>query len=305
MPVILDFEHKCNICKIIDNSPYQDMNGVKFIPFTSTFLACFFKSIFVNNKNDLISYYRLREYYNAIIGGDDFATYDWGKSDYRNTFSMGSSKMVFVTRNEAAELDEKSAWESVNEYVKNNYLVKDKYVLPFYLTLGSSSCVDGILYVKIYDFLNDKYSLKDFENHPTLGVIKTAKEKRTLKLKKYDSQESMFKEYDRIKAKRLAEESKDSAKELQFEFEEPVDKMPELSDNMTLKQVNNLCEFIDRALEFLYSQGIDLSKKLKHNVRTSLVDDNCGYSIALNDDDFAPSVPFPEVIEGNEELANM
>ena len=304
MPVILDFEHKCNICKIIDNSPYQDKNGVKFIPFTSTFLACFFKSIFVNNKNDLISYYRLREYYNTIIGGDDFATYDWGKSDYRNTFSMGSSKMVFVTRNDAAELDEKSAWEAVNEYVKNNYLVKDKYVLPFYLTLGSSSCLDGVLYVKIYDFLNEKYSLKDFEN-PTLGVVGMAKEKRTLKLKKYDSQESMLKEYDRIKARRLAKESKDSVKELQSEFEEPVDKMPELSDNMTLKQVNSLCEFIDRALDFLDSQGIDLSKKLKHKARTSLVDDNCGYSIALNDDDFAPSVPFPEVIEGNEELANM
>ena len=82
-----------------------------------------------------------------------------------------------------------------------------------------------------------------------------------------------------------------------------VDKFMKLDDNMSLKDINDLCQYITDALKFFESQGIDWRKKVKIT-STPRIDDTCGYPIIMNDDEFE-QLPFPEAVEGDEKLANL
>ena len=85
-----------------------------------------------------------------------------------------------------------------------------------------------------------------------------------------------------------------------------IDKRIKLDDNMSLKEVNDLCQYITDAINFFEAQGINWRSKIKIKInKESQIDDSCGYPVIINDEDFLEPLPFPDEVVGDQKLANL
>lgn len=279
--VVFDYNENATFNKIIDESPFHDDGGTKVFPITTTTLKFFYKSIYPESK-DVICVNTLNELFGHLSSSGEvgFVTYLNDNEDnddidklYKKVKSVfrihGKVNFALCIKGDGAVLDIRSAIDNMIEYCRLNPM--DKYAIAF-TKLRSLNTFGHNCYV--YDFLNhyDYNEIVNKENNAKSGYYNCT----------YSNQEN----------KKIVETKKD------------VDKLIPLNDNMSLKEINDLCRYINDVIKFFEEQGIDWRKKIE-SLRSAKIDDVCGYPLVMSDEDIIGSIPFPEVVEGDEKLANM
>lgn len=310
--------------KLISESPLMDAAKNKFIILSPSHVRCYCKGfhqytlyddgcISQSTIYDYLTYVRssLAHRYNQIplnIKTTEDLYKDLVKKIHDvyikdNGKSVGRYPKLYIFRRIAPNVfDLSSAVESIMKLIDLDQ--DNKYLFPLYLTLDKLN--SGSARIKVFDLYNneeeEKKSIRAYVKEmnilsglnvstPDLPVIATPTNVEEVK--------------EEEEVKKVEPEQ-----QIQLKLEETpavatIDKMFKLSDNMTLKEVADLCQFITAAIDFLESQGINWKKKIKVNFSSPKVDDNCGYPVVLNDSDFVDPLPFPESVEGDVTLANM
>ena len=252
--------------KIIEQSPFKDKNGNRFIVLTTKFIRCFFISLFGPKRKVLGNSTELNKVLKAIVNSNAFAIYDDKDSDkfvdVCYPYGFCSNQNVYIcARGDVQNFDVDSACENVE--ANSLYNDKEKYVLANLLTYNWRNSV-----FDVYDFMNsfDYDKIMEIQNS-TEPVI--------------------------IEDKPIIEK----VEEVKYEVKKEENHLDKLLDSMYLIQSIDDCmklaKIVDKGSKFLYDKGFDLNRILKFRVG-KFVNDDCGYPIIAGDFD---SSPFPEDIE--------
>lgn len=317
-------ELEAMIDRLINESPLTDCFGNNFIVLNFAFLRCFYKSF---NKRPIVMYegevsvqsiYNYMSYLTARtlkynvnpIKVNPRLTEDLYKElvtkiidVYNYMYYYGARKasqfpMIYLLRKSSSKaFDLDSAVKSLMRLIDVD--PQNKYLFPLYMAQPMSGS-KRVSRIKVFDFMGNFEEDKKF-------IMETDK-KFTSKINaaapKLDNDKLV--EDTIVVDKPMVNKPRPTVVQKETVVKQDIDKKVVLDDNMTLKEVGELCQYITDAINFLESQGINWRSKIKVKFnKESRIDDSCGYPVIINDEDFLDPLPFPDEVVGDQKLANL